>query len=722
MSVAGPPPRDVSVVIPARNAAATISGTLRSLAPDKDLIREVLLIDDGSEDGTAATASESAARHGLPLRIVAMRLGSAGAPRNAGVDLADGNYIFFLDADDEVMAGSLTRLRDALLGQTGAGLAIGASIRRTEGRPDKLKAPHGYSRDRASNVRAYLRNQLWPIAMGSALVVATATRSTRFPEAIGLDEDTCYWAALLARADAVTIAAPVLLYHHDEARMTRRFLIEPRRTFLAIALELDRLVEFGVPRDAVQWRKAWIAQRIARQLIKHHSYADAAGMMRAVRAHPAFARTWRSRRYLALIRVGRLARGVGKPPPPSGRERRTLIVCYDPAFPPTSGADLRNHRNALAASEFGAVHLVSIRPRPGVEQPSGTPFRVGALTVEGEPRSASIGWWRTSVEKRIARSALIRLEALVRSFRPDTIVVEGIALSKLLAPLRPLARQLILDMHNVESHLAAQPREDARSGRAATADVAAYERLERQAVKLVDRIWVCSGQDRDRLATLARPGVPIDVVPNGIPRMEDIPPELPMPPPETDGFPVIIFVGHLGYQPNIEAAERLARGILPRIRAGLPRARLILAGRYPKPAVRALSDLDGVQLVDSPADMASLLGGAHLSIMPLSMGGGTRIKILEAMAWGVPVIATPLAAEGLELVDGEELLLAETDADLAAKAVALCRDPDRLRRQRMAAHRAAWSRFGPAALRDAVRAGLGLAETSRSPVTPMSLR
>lgn len=713
------PQRDVTVIIPARNAAATISGTLRSLAPDRDLIGEVLLIDDGSEDGTAAAASESAARQGLPLRIVARRLGGAGAARNAGVDLAGGKYIFFLDADDEVMPGSLKRLRDALLDRPGAGLAVGASIRRTEGRPDKLKAPNGYSRDRPGNVGAYLRNQLWPIAMGSALVVATATQGVRFPEAIGLDEDTCYWAALLARADPVTVSAPVLLYHHDETRMTRRFLVEPRRTFLAIAVELNRLEEFGVPRDALQWRKAWIAQRIARQLIKRRLYAEAACMMRAVRAHPAFARTWRARRYLALIRLGKLARGAGKAAPSSGTERRTLIVCYDPAFPPTSGADLRNHRNAIAASQFGPAQLVSIRPRTGVEQPADAPIRVGALTVEGEPRSASIGWWRTRAEKRIPRSALIRLEALVRSFRPDTIVVEGIALFKLLAPLRPLARQLILDMHNVESHLAAQPGEAPRSVRAATADVAACKRLERQAMKLVDRIWVCSGQDRDRLALLARPEVPIDVVPNGIPRSEDIPATL-RTPPETDDFPVIVFVGHLGYRPNIDAAERLARHILPRIRASLPTARLILAGRYPKPSVRALSELDGVQLIDGPADIASLLGGANLSIIPLSIGGGTRIKILEAMAWGVPVIATPLAAEGLDLLDGEEVLLAETDADLAAKAVALCRDPERLRRQRIAAHHAAWSRFGPAALRDAVRIGFGLAETSRSPVIPMS--
>ncbi|TGV29910.1 glycosyltransferase family 4 protein, partial [Mesorhizobium sp. M8A.F.Ca.ET.142.01.1.1] len=98
---------------------------------------------------------------------------------------------------------------------------------------------------------------------------------------------------------------------------------------------------------------------------------------------------------------------------------------------------------------------------------------------------------------------------------------------------------------------------------------------------------------------------------------------------------------------NIDAAERLARIILPRIHRTLPAATLVLAGRSPGPPVRALAGLDGVSLVEDPDDIRPLLSVAHLGIVPLAMGGGTRIKILEAMAWGVPVIATPLAAEGL---------------------------------------------------------------------------
>ncbi|TIT26491.1 MAG: glycosyltransferase family 2 protein, partial [Mesorhizobium sp.] len=165
-----------------------------------------------------------AVRHGLPLEVVAGRFGGAGAARNAGMARACGRFLFFLDADDEVIEGGLTQLREAFERHPKAGLAVGASIRRTAGRPDKMKTPHGYGSDRTENTRRYLRNELWPIAMGSALVARAATAGIRFPEAIGLDEDTCFWTAVLARADVISIAAPVLLYHLDETRMARRFI------------------------------------------------------------------------------------------------------------------------------------------------------------------------------------------------------------------------------------------------------------------------------------------------------------------------------------------------------------------------------------------------------------------------------------------------------------------------------------------------------------------
>ncbi|WP_434724979.1 glycosyltransferase [Mesorhizobium sp. RIZ17] len=698
---------DITVVIPARNAAATLDTVLGSLVADRPVIREILVIDDGSDDRTAAVAKESAQSRGLPLDVVSVRLGSAGAARNVGIERASGTSIFFLDADDEVLPGSLSLLGSALAGQPLAGLAVGASIRRAKGRPDKLKTPHGYGPDRRQNTRRYLRNELWPIAMGSALVAGWATAGIRFPETIGLDEDTCYWASLLARADIVAIETPVLLYHHDEARMARRFITAPRKTFLAIARELNGLAAAGVEQGPLQWRKAWIAQRIARQLIKHRMFADAAGMMRAVKAHRELGRSWKAAQYLARIRFGRLAGNRPDISVDPAAPRRTLIVSFDPAYPPVSGADLRTFGNAGAAAEFGPVRLASVKPA-GSMQPPDRDIRVVSLATEADKRSHSLGWRRLKGENRIPRAALARLKALVREFRPDTIVVESIPLFKLLQPLRPLTRQLVLDMHNVESDLAAQA-----PGNAPPSVSPDIRRLERRAAAIVDRIWVCSKRDRERLNAIVAHRTPIEIVPNGIPRAQGSFATLPPPPGTSDGFPVILFVGHLGYSPNIDAAERLASIILPRVRQALPGARLVLAGRSPDPAVRTLSKLDSVVLIENPDDIGPLLSAAHLCIVPLRTGGGTRIKILEAMAAGVPVIATPLAAEGLDLTGGEDLLLSDNDEGLASLTVALCFDPARMARLRARAHDIAWSRFGPRAIRDAVRHGLGLDGASR---------
>ena len=389
--------------------------------------------------------------------------------------------------------------------------------------------------------------------------------------------------------------------------------------------------------------------------------------------------------------------------PERAAQRRTLVVSHDPGFPPASGSDLRNYRNAEAAARFGPVCLVSVKPNKLRNAPDPL-IRVEALSIDGEPRTASIGWWRSRAENRIPRSALTRLEALAREFRPDTIIVEGVALFKLLRPLRPLAQQLILDMHNVESDLAGQIKRLSAKRSAAAFGV---RFLERKALSLVDRVWVCSKLDRQKLMTLSRHEIPIDVVPNGIPQAGDGHAPLPAEPSTDNGFPVIVFIGHLAYPPNVDAAQRLASFILPRVRNALPDARLVLAGRTPRPEVQALAGLPGVELIEDPADVAPLLSSAHLTIVPLTAGGGTRIKILEAMAAGVPVVATPIAAEGLDLVENDEVLLSQSDETLAEMAIGLCLDPERRARQRLRAHQAVWARFSPQAIRDAVRDGLG---------------
>ncbi|NND49499.1 MAG: glycosyltransferase, partial [Rhizobiales bacterium] len=151
-----------------------------------------------------------------------------------------------------------------------------------------------------------------------------------------------------------------------------------------------------------------------------------------------------------------------------------------------------------------------------------------------------------------------------------------------------------------------------------------------------------------------------------------------------------------------------ARNILPLIRENLPGARLLIAGRSPTPAITRLAETHAFELIADPPDVAELLARAQIVIVPLEVGGGTRLKILEAMAAGVPVVATPLAAEGLEISDGVHVVLANTDVELAGGVELLCTDTGRWQRQRQSARRLAMEVYGPAAISHAVRRGLDL--------------
>lgn len=274
----------ISVIIPARDASSTIARTLSSLAGIRALICEILLIDDGSQDNTTDVARKAAELHDLPLAVVSVGFSSPGAARNAGLERACGDRLYFIDADDEAMPGGVTLLSRALDADPAAGLAVGASIHRGQN-THKLKLPHSYGGNSAENARRYLSNELRSITVGSALVTAKAAAGVRFPESIDLDEDTIYWAAILSRCSVTTIAQPVLAYNLDETRMSRRFVCNPRSVFHGIALELDKLRAFGVAEGVLQKRKTFIAMRIARHLTRHRRYREAAEMMKVARMH-----------------------------------------------------------------------------------------------------------------------------------------------------------------------------------------------------------------------------------------------------------------------------------------------------------------------------------------------------------------------------------------------------------------------------------------------------
>jgi hypothetical protein len=181
-------------------------------------------------------------------------------------------------------------------------------------------------------------------------------------------------------------------------------------------------------------------------------------------------------------------------------------------------------RRELRTTRYGPTLLVSLRAHD--PSPARPDFTVTSLTHRQDPRAPSLNWPRGQIEPRIPRLALDRLLEEVRRFRPDTVIVEGISLQALLPALRPYVRQLIIDMHNIESDL---DRQMLASGiRRATGKIntALTSWCEANTLKTADRVWTCTRADRQRLLEKHRVNIPVDIVPNGIPRGTQTPTDM----------------------------------------------------------------------------------------------------------------------------------------------------------------------------------------------------
>ena len=238
--------------------------------------------------------------------------------------------------------------------------------------------------------------------------------------------------------------------------------------------------------------------------------------------------------------------------------------------------------------------------------------------------------------------------------------------------MAPLARDVpaarrVLDLHNVESALMRSYGRTVRgpSALVAYADAALLAAMERTAVRSFDTIVVVSERERDRLAA-SSPG--LLVCPNG----RDPNPSCPLPPAST---PTVAFVAALGWAPNVDAALWFAREVWPKVVRQLPSARLLLVGRNPAPSVQALAS-SSVEVSGTVLDVLPFLAQARLAVAPLRSGGGTRLKILEALDAGRPVVATSVAVDGLEDLIGRGVVVAD-DAEAMAEVVsALLDDPE----------------------------------------------
>jgi glycosyltransferase involved in cell wall biosynthesis len=134
-----------------------------------------------------------------------------------------------------------------------------------------------------------------------------------------------------------------------------------------------------------------------------------------------------------------------------------------------------------------------------------------------------------------------------------------------------------------------------------------------------------------------------------------------------------VFLGGYRHAPNVDAVEFFARDVLPLIRAELPDARFIIAGANPSPEVLALAG-PNVVVTGGIDDLRTVFDTTRVFACSLRIGAGTKGKVSTAMAYGLPVVSTNCGAEGMDLIDGEEVLLADSARDFAAACVRVYRD------------------------------------------------
>lgn len=211
-------------------------------------------------------------------------------------------------------------------------------------------------------------------------------------------------------------------------------------------------------------------------------------------------------------------------------------------------------------------------------------------------------------------------------------------------------------------------------------------RYEAQACRRASLTIAVSEVDRARLAANA-PGAVVRSVPTGV---------------DTSFFTrngsreapaSLVFTGSMDWYPNEEAALHFVSAVLPRIRREVPEASLTIVGRNPTSRLWAAMAEAGVRLTGTVDDVRPYVAEAAVCVVPLRVGGGTRLKIFEALAMGKAVVSTAVGAEGLPLVPGQHYLRADEPDDFARAVVSLLRDPARRQALGAAGHRLVKERY-----------------------------
>lgn len=332
--------------------------------------------------------------------------------------------------------------------------------------------------------------------------------------------------------------------------------------------------------------------------------------------------------------------------------------------------DSRNLEGPKRSSEYASRHIAVEHSAPGRRSLAIVPQLAASIL---NPMPLAVSRYRSEELRR-------RIAALIASEGYDSIVCDFLAAAPNLGDLG----QCILFQHNVETTI--WQRHVAQSGSLAKKlffqmQAKKMEAYEREICRAAKHVIAVSEIDASRMRTMF--GIDsVTSVPTGV-DVEYFAPRKAAP-----STSDIVFCGSMDWLPNVDAVEFFISEVLPLIRSRLPGTTFTIAGRSPDARVlHAAEGLDGVCVTGKVEDMRPYLWGSKISIVPIRIGGGTRLKIYECMAAGVPVVSTTVGAEGLRYSDGQDIVLADDPAGLAEACTRLLID-DAARRS--IAQRAMW--------------------------------
>jgi sugar transferase (PEP-CTERM/EpsH1 system associated) len=321
---------------------------------------------------------------------------------------------------------------------------------------------------------------------------------------------------------------------------------------------------------------------------------------------------------------------------------------------------------------------------PRADPPKGTArFYADAARYALDPAPYAVAKYRSKAYRRMLETLLARnrFDAVVCDFLPPAINL----------PAR-LRCPSILFTHNVEAEIWRRHVEHASNRVSRALLVRQWQRMlrfEGSALRRFDLVLAVSDTDRRTFERLY-PGAfraPIRVVKTGVDTEYFMPSDVPA------RQAHLVFTGSMDWLPNEDGMLYFVRDILPRIRQLEPDATLSIVGRAPTPAVRRLASETGIEVTGRVDDVRPHVAAATVYVVPLRIGGGTRLKIFEAMAMAKAVVSTTIGAEGLPVGHGANILIADEPARFAQAVVHLIRDPDDRRRIERAARQLVVERY-----------------------------